>query len=467
MYIKRSLWGFIVVVSLFADVACKQNEWLDVSNNKALIIPSTLEDYQAILDNDQVMNAGYPVMGLIGTDVQYIGDQNSLNLITEREKNAYLWEKDVYRNYPQITDWNNPYKMVAAANIVLDGLADRKEQRDASPLLYDKVRGSALFFRAIAYYSLAQLFCKPYREESAASDPGLPLRLVADVNVGGGRASVADTYKQIVSDLATAVPLLPERTDLVTRPARPAALALLSKVFLAMERYDDAFFSADKVLAGGFELLDFNLLSKTARFPFPPLIRTATANTEILFYATGIQYATVRGYSSRSGIPAALLQLYEPKDLRRAVFYTSSGSLTVFKGCYSAATQIFCGLATNEVLLIRAECYARMNRVTEALADLNLLLAKRYESAGFQPFTAQDPTAVLARILEERKKELPLTGQLRWEDLRRLNRDSRFAVTLKREVGNTEYVLPPDDPRYVLPVPDYEISLNPMPQNER
>jgi len=48
-----------------------------------------------------------------------------------------------------------------------------------------------------------------------------------------------------------------------------------------------------------------------------------------------------------------------------------------------------------------------------------------------------------------------------------LNKDSRFAITLYRNLNGVQYSLPPNDPKYALPIPDKEIQLNPIPQNIR
>jgi len=68
--------------------------------------------------------------------------------------------------------------------------------------------------------------------------------------------------------------------------------------------------------------------------------------------------------------------------------------------------------------------------------------------------------------LKERRKELLFRG-LRWTDLRRLNLDPRFAVTLARNVSGQIYSLPPEDPRYAWPIPDDEIQASGIPQNPR
>ena len=82
------------------------------------------------------------------------------------------------------------------------------------------------------------------------------------------------------------------------------------------------------------------------------------------------------------------------------------------------------------------------------------------------PVTVTDADELLRIILQERRKEL-LFRSLRWTDLRRLNKDSRFAVTLTRKLNNDTYTLPPNDARYVLPIPQQEIEESGIQQNPR
>lgn len=466
MTFKTTFFYFLIAgLGLFYS-SCNEGEWLDISNNKALIIPSTPEDFQAILDNELIMNQSYPVIGQMGADNGFIPESSFISL-AGLERQAYIWSADVYEGRNTVTDWNQPYKIIECSNIVLDGL-NKTGSPDKDGESMNSIKGSALFFRAFAFYNLAQLFCKPYDATTAASDPGIPLRLTSDVNVRVSRGTVKETYDRILEDLHLAESLLPVSEPYVTRPSRAAACALLAKVYLLMQDYENALDYANRVLEIKASLLDFNTLSTTASSPFPAVTNGATPNAEIIFYARCIVYNSMRARGSISKIDTTLFKAYADTDLRKAVFYAASGNYRVFKGTYcgGSITALFGGLATNEIYLIRAECYARLNQAPAALSALNSLLQKRYRP-GFVPLTAVTPEDALILILNERRKELPLTAQLRWEDLRRLNRDPRFAITLTRRMVEAGFSLPPDDPRYVLPIPDYELALNPMPQNER
>ncbi|MGY6541709.1 hypothetical protein, partial [Vibrio parahaemolyticus] len=78
---------------------------------------------------------------------------------------------------------------------------------------------------------------------------------------------------------------------------------------------------------------------------------------------------------------------------------------------------------------------------------------------------ANSNAEALDLILKERRKELVTRG-LRWQDLKRLNRDGHFQQTLKRSIGENTYELPANDPRYVLPIPSYVINFNHIEQNK-
>ncbi len=141
----------------------------------------------------------------------------------------------------EVDDWNLPYQQVFYANLVLEGLPGVSTDSISGPHWND-LKGSACFIRAYAFYNLAQVFAAAYNGASAASDPGIPLRLSSDVNAVSTRASVKSTYDQILSDLRQASSLLPSMIPFtnLNRPSKPAALAMLARVYLSMGAYQQA-----------------------------------------------------------------------------------------------------------------------------------------------------------------------------------------------------------------------------------
>lgn len=93
-------------------------------------------------------------------------------------------------------------------------------------------------------------------------------------------------------------------------------------------------------------------------------------------------------------------------------------------------------------------------------------MAKRWKTGSFVPLTAATAEGALRLVLAERRKEMVGRG-MRWLDLRRLNGDSRFAVTLKRDIAGTVYTLPPNSPRYTFYLPDIVVKTSGLTQNRR
>lgn len=456
---------FLVILIVFSFWSCKkQNEWLDAKRQASDVVPTTLEDLQAILNNTILMNSSYPTIGLLGADNYYHADETiySLNIIS---RNAYFWNKEIFEGQHS-SDYANSYNIIAAANTVLE----RLESGDFFGVLeVNNVKGQALFFRAIIFSELACAFCKPYVRSTAAADLGICVRLKSDIYHIEPRSTVQKTYEQITGDLKKAAALLPVTSPYKTRPNKSAAFALLARIYLFMDDYPLAREYADSSLYYSNKILDFNsevvTLAKPYRFP-----GFTEINDELLFYATGVGHAAVipDETANLSFVDSSLYKSYADGDLRRVYYYDSTGiNRAKIRGTYTGSGRSFSGLATNEVYFIRAECNARLGNIKLAIDDLNRVLVNRYKRGKYIPFVTDDSDLLLKKILEERRKEFPFTGQVRWQDLRRLNRDARFAKTLYRKTLGVTYELLPNDRKYVYPLPQREIDEAGLQQNER
>jgi tetratricopeptide (TPR) repeat protein len=477
--ISINLIILISIISTFCN-SCKKN-WLDAKPDKSLVVPSTIRDYQALLDNVENGN-GAPfndhqsMFDALEAEEFYLLDANYDTKIPV-EKANYIWAPDVYAGATSSGEWDFPYQKIFYANITLEGIEKISPTSSSDQLEWNQVKGSALFFRAYNHYNISQLFCKPYDASTATSDLGIPLKTESDINIPSIRSSVQKTYDQILNDLKEALPLVTIQMPVIgdyktqTRPNKAAVYAMLARVYLSMSNYDSAFAYADKSLQIYNTLMDFN---KTTTDILPGgFFRIQAFNKETLYYQKGTGY---NSFAATQGIVDTLLtQLYTNNDLRlgtQGIFIRVGlvganryvGEYTGFNGV------LFTGLATDEIYLIRSECYARKGDTAKALRDLNTLWGKRFNTNNntvqFIPYTATDANDALRQILLERRKELCFRG-LRWTDLRRLNKDPQFAVTLKRVVHGQTYTLPPNSPLYVLPLPPNVIRLSEMQQNPR
>ncbi|WP_256007501.1 RagB/SusD family nutrient uptake outer membrane protein [Pedobacter deserti] len=456
---KANKYLILIIFSSGSFLSCNK-DFLEKKQQQSLVIPASLSDFQSLLDNrDAMTNNSCHELGIIGADEYSVSDAVWNVLSAPYQKYGYIWAKDVYEG-AQLDEWNMAYWRILHANTALDGVKQIKPA-EVERQLWNNVKGSGLFFRAYNFYQLAQQFCKPY-SATASTDPGLPLRLEADIDLLSRRSTVAETYSQIIEDLLTAAPLLPDLPLVKFRPSKASAYALLAKVYLLMANYEKANEYAGLSLAIKSDLIDFKTLSLSARYPFPS---DYELNKEVIL-AVGISNIAITG-TARMNVVPDILNNYTTGDLRRqAYFFNNADGRVLFKGSYKGSAAFYTGLATDEVFLIRAESYARMGDKENALKDLNTLRKARFTVAAYQDLAASDANEALRMVIEERRRELIFRG-IRWEDLRRLNAESAFSRVIRRTVAGTTYELLPGDNKYVWPLPDNEVTLSKIEQNPR
>jgi len=462
IYSRR--WFAVVLMAVLASmVSCSKSPFLDKKPNTNLVVPTTLVDFQNLLDNTNVIGLT-PVLGEMSSDNFYLVYNFWQNLDT-KEQNAYIWAADIYGGQGQVPDWDVPYQQVFYSNVVLEGLANVKID-SSNAVQYNALKGAALFTRAFAFYNLAQLFAPPYDSHSAGTDLSIPLRLSSDINAVSVHSTVQQTYDRILDDLHLAEGLLPSIVPYANRnrPSRPAAQALLARVYLSQRNYPQATLSADSCLQSiPNSLFKYDTLNAIQIYPITQF------NSETLYQGTFLTYtqALAGFFYPQCVIDSMLYQSYDSNDLRRFFFYktTSTGS-PYLRGSYNGGVYPFGGLATDEVYLIRAEGRARAGNVSGAMSDLNTLLNTRWKAGTYNNFTASSAKEALDTILLERRKELAFRG-LRWMDLRRLNKEGAN-ITFTRNLNGTFYYLRPTDSLlYTLPIPPDVIAFSHMSQNKR
>lgn len=441
--------------------ACEK--FLSERHTSSLVNPTTLQDLQAMLDAGNRINQGnYSQLMDAAIDDFFVG-RGGFERLDDFGKAVYLWEKEyIYQAGNENSSWTQPFHIIAVANTVLEEIPLVSVRKGLSRA---EVEGSAFFHRAFAYLNLVQVYCKAYDPNTAETDWGLPLRLSADLNLPTERATLAETYNSIEKDLLRAIALLPWVSDFQTRPSLVAAHALIARLYLIMGRYSDALEHADLALSRYDLLIDYNEVDEGLAFPFEAM------NDETLFfaYASG---ASVLNPLRECYVDTVLYRSYDEQDLRKQLFFKSENNgYFSFRGSYmgSGSSSSFIGLTVSELMLIQAECLARFDKVPESMSVLNRLLKNRYVSDKWIPLTVLDSESALEMILKERRKELLFRGGVRWADLKRLNRDPRFAKKLYRKVpGYPEtYELPPGDNRYAFLIPQSVIEMTGIPQNDR
>jgi hypothetical protein len=361
-----------------------------------------------------------------------------------------VFNKDIFTNNSFITDlWTEAYAAINTANNIIEaiGVVNIEDQ--------DQVKGEALFIRGAMFFELTRFFAQPFTEGDAASNLSIPLILTptrgVDESSYVSRATVQEAYDQIVSDLTTAESLLPAANGFFA--SKSAAAAMLSRVYLQMEKFADARDAAHRVINGSGKSLTptyaeaFNNTQNSSEDLFAIQVSAQDGSNYMhLFYS-------IPEFGGRGGdvvpLPAHLNQ-YEAGDQRRDLYYIGNEDVRVGKWKQEYRNLPLIRLA--EMYLTRAEGNFREGTAigVNPVSDINMI-RKRVKL----PLKS---TITLEEILKERKLELAHEGHS-LHDVKR----TRGSIVDNSSAEVYRF----DDPRLVFPIPQREMDANPnLVQNE-
>ncbi|CAH1001417.1 SusD-like protein P2 [Neolewinella maritima] len=335
--------------------------------------------------------------------------------------------------------WIESYEAINIANNVLSAL-DVVDADDRS-----RVEGEARFVRAYAYFDLVRFYALPYEGGETNDQLGVPLVLTPTREVGPdndvSRATVEEVYDQVLTDLTTAVDLLPPTNGV--RAGGLVATATLARVYLQMDRYEDALEAANRVIESG---------SYSLTPTYAAAFMNESNSTEDIFAIQVTSQDGINNLNTFYSIPAfggrdgdieilpAHLALYDTTDARYQLFFERSGATLTGKFNDQFANISLIRLA--EMYLIRAEANERLGTEVGATPteDINRLRNR----AGLDDL--EEGEVDLEYILEERRRELAFEG-FRIHDIKRLG----------GSVGAFAF----DADELVFPIPAREIVANP------
>ena len=446
------------------------NDYLDIKP-KGEKIPKTVTDYETLLNYESVQKVSdtYPTYL---TDDVYLPDvaqgttTPGLNSVDQSILNLYLFKKDVFGEAQDDGFWFASYNRIYYYNTVIDNIMDAEgpsEQQKHS------IRAEALISRALEYLYLVNGYAKHYDVRTADTDPGVPLILDEDISKKDlVRASVKDVYAQIQSDLQAALPNLPTQPKgNAFRASKAAGYGILAKMYLYMGNYAEALKAANAVLEMSNSLLDLKkyavvkVQSSIGRTNVPQDID----NPENIY----IKFAPyVYGLSSKVFGSDELISLFSEDDMRLQVYFTKNfRNIPTDKYVWAPYLRANLAVSSPEIYLIAAECEAREGSIERAMTLINKLRDNRIKNN--TDIVATNRNDALQKVLEERRRELAMSGMMRYIDLKRLNQESQFAKTVTHVTGEGTFSLEPNSPLYVLPIPAkvMRFNKNSMKQNER
>lgn len=473
------------------------DDWLG-NKPKGYTIPETYADYEKLMANQYLLNVLDPYLVYFTDDpmmvekgettvewFEYIGKKDS-------ERNIFSFQPgQIYTPGNSDAIWEDAYSNIFSYNAVINNVMSASGGSEA-----DKRRllAEALVGRAFEYLNLINVYGKPYDASTAATDYGVPL--VLSEIVGGviyNRNTVAEVYQQIKEDLETASGSLADDTAYPFYPTKNACYSLLARMYLYMGEYSESLRYANMILSNpeNIQLIEYQKYKKIDGTQWRNIVTDDDNKTQFpdgqfgfpspeqlytRYIANHTFNAVCESEDLRQAFAKHINKELEEVDLREHLFFRTDSmnrgaGMEYFEGytIYTAWIQINVGTSIPEMLLTAAECEARVGTPSKAIEYLNTLRASRIKN--HIPYNASDYTdkqKVLELVLDERRCEFAMIGYMRYVDLRRLNKEPQFAKTIVHKVGNETWELPPNDPRYIMPVPQNVLEFNPnIPQYER
>lgn len=401
---------------------------------------------------------------------------NYINLTTNAVTAYQVWNFTTSNNAQEVTGfWGAAYSVINRCNLFIDGMTAGGSATVGTALAANYI-AEAKMVRAIAYYSLLQLYARPYWDGNG-SRPGLPLRLKGNSGAGDfdlARSTVAQVYAQIITDLNDAESGLPlnytTAYDNTVRGHRNTAIAFKTRVYLSMQRYADVITEANKIVSVTAPFTATTGVANALQANVANVYKTPYTTTESILSspmvvgadivggqtALGSYFHSVREYKlNDAGIVADAG--WKTTDARRTLVTSATvanvPSQLMSKFPSSPYSDYVPVIRYAEVLLSLGEALARSTNSVDARA-ISLLNAVRQRSDATTTFTAANfatPQALFDAFLKERNIEFLGEG-LRSPDLLRLGLD----LPAKGTVSS----VPSTDRRYIFPISQSELLYN-------
>ena len=370
------------------------------------------------------------------------------------------------------------YKKISVLNTILYNIPGIQQKGEPADTL-QRISGEAHFLRAYYYFILSNFYGRPYSVSTAANDLSVPLKTDPAVeDKRFARSSVKQVYEQIVKDLLDSErELATHNQQSAIRANQASAQALLSRVYLYMEDYENAITYANKVIGKNpYRVVNQNNFASGTAF-----LKKASTETIFALPDRGQLGLSYRMFSSGDvsridnfRVSPDLKNSYTANDLRLQVFFlhSPSGELLTRKGGTTPDLIEEMLIRLPELYLIKAEALAVLGRTGEAVNALQELRKNRFKPEHLTAIT-ETGAALVNYIRDERRRELCFEWQ-RWFDLKRYGVNAKFPFG--KAIRHISYAYDnagryiqgyyelkayeQDKPAYVIPIPRVEIEFN-------
>lgn len=468
----------IIIAGLLTLAGCKK--YLSEEPTKQVSI-KTVDQLEALMDNASEFYSESNFTAAYSTD-----DTEILKTVYMSKPSAFGLQSLQYYVFGigdianQASDdlWSGEFKKIFTANLVLENI----DKVIGDEAVRNQVRADAHFIRAYSNWILANHYCAPYSSANQAS-LGLPLKKATNIQESGKRATLKETYDFILSDIAEAQKNAKDDVDprRTWRTSKKAISAFMSRFYLFIGDYDKSLDEANKALASTTRtLMDYKKIKDgnsrtylvngaTIRLRYTELNDWSRFGGSEFLYWTESYYTRYVSNSHQWFIPSSSLRsVYDTQNDLRYKFIIPNGGLRMAVAdpaafrytIFEDGSLLPEGLTVAEVMLNKAEVFARKGDVSGAMNVINLLRMSRMST--FIALTAVSIDDAITKVLQERRREMPFV--MRWYDIRRfsVNNYSGDDITVTRDFFNvTSTGVDINSPRtYTLETKRYQVPIN-------
>jgi hypothetical protein len=460
---------FAVAIPLFGMISCKKD--LDTEPTTSIIDEYAFDTPGRVLGQVNGLYDAVKSGAFLGGRYQIYNDiraEEFINMKSNSVTGLLTWNHSLTSTASEVENlWTAAYSAINRVNLFLQGLEANASKVD--PALYTQYKAEAKFLRALCYFDLLTLYARPYTSNNGSS-PGLPLRLQAETTAANNdlaRSSVQDVYNVILKDLNDAETDLPVTyaTPLlnVSRAHKSTAIALKTRVYLAMGKYNEVIIEALKIAPDNKSNSGFvHKLEANVATPFTTYTTSESIFSMPMTDGDGPGTQNQLGYYYNKSLPGAGEYSLNAKgiiantdwsatDARRTNFIITGATNYLKKYNSATYTDYAPVIRYAETLLNYAEAAARTGDLKTA-TDLLKQIRNRSDATYVFPSAAIDTQDELVKtILTERRIELLGEG-FRSFDILRLN----VAIPGKGTVNTIQ----PSQTEYIWPIPNSEMLTN-------
>jgi len=375
--------------------------------------------------------------------------------------------------------WRFSYEVINQTNIIIESVDQLLSQGGIDPARAEQLLGEAYFLRGVVYFELTRVFALPYHCESPL---GVPILTVGVDNTNKitlpARDSVQSVYAQSINDLTEALERLPKTKGAADRASYYAVVAYLAEIAFQKAVTPAEYTSVADMAYIIIESGQYDLVT-----PADVYFRNKGTSEEIWSVKhsgeeSGSLYTmTQSNRAQQFGLSNDLLDRAYGKiitdaqwiglranewlaDDQRYSILTNNDTFELKSTKYSDrfGGDNLPAMRYAEIILMYAECLARLDQMDEAITYLNMIRERAIvvtDSAGnivsddailFSTDDFANKDELIEAIILERQVELIMEGN-RFHDL----------IRLRRPVNGLDY----KHAKLRWPIPQREIDANP------